>query len=111
MADFTITEPVTLAEAKSHLRVYYDTDDSYISSLITAAREYAEAFQNRLLVARSESAVAGTDYYTPGSLEKQAMLLIVGDLYASRENAADKQRYVIPTSAEKLLWFNRVVPV
>jgi len=38
------TEPVTLAQAKVHLRVDTDTDDTYIGSLITAAREYCEAY-------------------------------------------------------------------
>ena len=37
-------EPVTLAEAKSHCRVDTSTDDAYISSLITAAREWCEAY-------------------------------------------------------------------
>lgn len=36
------TEPVTLAEAKAHLRVDTDADDAYISSLITVARAYCE---------------------------------------------------------------------
>lgn len=35
-------EPVTLTEAKSHCRVDIDDDDTYISTLITAAREYIE---------------------------------------------------------------------
>lgn len=36
------TEPITLTEAKAHLRVDTDADDTYISSLITVAREYCE---------------------------------------------------------------------
>jgi hypothetical protein len=37
-----IAEPVTLAQAKLHLRVDFDDDDTLIAALITAAREYCE---------------------------------------------------------------------
>lgn len=40
-------EPISLDEAKAHLRVDTSEDDELISSLITAAREFAEGFQNR----------------------------------------------------------------
>ncbi len=43
-------EPVTLAEAKAHCRVDTSTDDTYISSLITAAREWVEEYLDRALV-------------------------------------------------------------
>ncbi len=43
-------EPVTLAEAKAHLRVDTATDDAYIGSLITAAREWVEQYLDRTLV-------------------------------------------------------------
>ena len=43
-------EPVTLAEAKAHLRVDTATDDAYIGSLITAAREWCEQYLDRTLV-------------------------------------------------------------
>ncbi len=43
-------EPVTLAEAKAHLRVDTATDDSYIATLITAAREWVEEYLDRALV-------------------------------------------------------------
>lgn len=42
-------EPITIAETKQHLRVDIDTDDSYIASLITAAREYCEDYLDRTL--------------------------------------------------------------
>lgn len=40
------TEPVSLAEAKAHCRIDTDADDAYVGSLITAAREYCEAYSN-----------------------------------------------------------------
>ena len=43
-------EPVTLSEAKAHLRVDSTDDDAYIATLITAAREWVEAYLDRTLV-------------------------------------------------------------
>ncbi len=46
------TAPVTLAEAKAHLRVDVSTDDTYISALVNAATEYAETYTNECFVHR-----------------------------------------------------------
>jgi uncharacterized phiE125 gp8 family phage protein len=43
-------EPITTAEAKSHLKVDTDDEDTYIGTLIIAAREYAEGVLGRTLV-------------------------------------------------------------
>jgi uncharacterized phiE125 gp8 family phage protein len=43
-------EPVSLAEAKQHLRVDTADDDTYIGSLIKAAREWVEEYLDRSLV-------------------------------------------------------------
>jgi uncharacterized phiE125 gp8 family phage protein len=46
-------EPVTLAEAKAHLRLDTDADDAYVSALIIAARERAELFLRRALITQT----------------------------------------------------------
>lgn len=43
-------EPITTAEAKTHARVSTSADDSYIDSLIKAAREQVEAYTGRALI-------------------------------------------------------------
>lgn len=43
-------EPVTLAEAKSHLRIDITDDDTDITALIVAAREYIETQLNKQLI-------------------------------------------------------------
>lgn len=44
------TEPLTLAEAKAHLRVETEDDDALIGGLIVAARQFAETFTNRAFI-------------------------------------------------------------
>lgn len=46
VTDVTV-EPITLLEAKNYLRVDMDNDDSFISGLISAAREACEVFCGR----------------------------------------------------------------
>lgn len=46
-------EPITLSEAKTHLKIDFSDDDSYITALITAARHYCEKFQNRAYITQT----------------------------------------------------------
>ena len=50
VATAPVAEPVTLAEAKAHCRVDTSTDDTYIGTLITAAREWVEEYLDRAVV-------------------------------------------------------------
>jgi len=43
-------EPVTLAEAKAHLRVDISDDDDLITAIIKAAREWCEEYLDRTLI-------------------------------------------------------------
>ena len=47
------TGPVTLDEAKLHLRVTCTADDAYITTLIKVARLHAELFQNRSYITQT----------------------------------------------------------
>lgn len=47
------TEPVTLVEAKAHLRVTGIDDDTLIGTLITTARQFVENFTNRALITQT----------------------------------------------------------
>lgn len=43
-------EPVTLIQAKAHLRITWTEDDAYVTTLIAAARRYCEAAAKRTFV-------------------------------------------------------------
>lgn len=46
-------EPMTTAEAKTHVRVDISADDSYIDTLVKAAREFVEQYTRRALITQT----------------------------------------------------------
>lgn len=106
-------EPVTLIEAKLHLRVDVTDDDALITSLIQAAREYVEAACQRALMPQTWTerltAFPGTPAYPniPGtpygylrvpSLAQQTILLSGGKV-----RAVDSVKYVDDTGTLQTL--------
>jgi uncharacterized phiE125 gp8 family phage protein len=47
------SEPVSLIDAKSHMRVEIDTDDALITKFITVARRYSEKIQARAYITQT----------------------------------------------------------
>lgn len=47
------TEPISLAEAKTHLRIEHTLEDDLINSLIQAAREWCESYQGKAYINRT----------------------------------------------------------
>lgn len=74
-------EPVTMEEAKAHLRVYTADEDAYISALIPAAREMAEGRLNRTIRQRTRS-VSFRDWYDNFVLPKPPFVSIDTITYA-----------------------------
>ena len=58
-------EPVTLAEAKLHLRVDHTSDDTLISALIVAAREHVENYLGGSLVQQTRAVYLSSGPYSP----------------------------------------------
>lgn len=89
------TELVTLQEAKAHLRVDGDDDDADITLKLRAAEEMAVAYLDRAVYpsqAALDAAVAadaaGPDPMVCTFAVRAGILLILGDLYANREEVA-----------------------
>ena len=47
------SEPISTAEAKTHLRVDISADDTFIDTLVKAARQYVEQYTRRALITQT----------------------------------------------------------
>ena len=109
MADAEWTEILTLAEVKTHLRVGSDTsEDSLITTYITAAREYVEGYQNRIYLSTDEEVTAET----MTGIEKAACFLLIGHWYENRQAVVlGTPPSEVPFAVKALLDIRRNVPV
>ncbi|MDO5116192.1 MAG: head-tail connector protein [Synergistaceae bacterium] len=104
-----MAELITLSEAKQHLRVLFDDDDTYITSLITAAIQYAEYYQNRVYLAKPDENIQPEEM---PMLEKCACLLLIAHWYENRcAVSSEKAAREIPLGVKPLLDLRRNVPV
>ena len=79
---------LTLAETKLHLRVDHSDEDALITALMDTATAACAYYLN---MAAADLVVA-----VPAPV-KSAALLLVGDLYSSREAVGERQFYKNPT--------------
>nr|WP_315026879.1 head-tail connector protein [Brevundimonas diminuta] len=75
---------VTLGQAKAHLRLIEDDEDTYVESLIAAANEYIQT-------------ICGPEFDEMSSAQHYAALLMIGQWFDNRDEA------VMPAAANALL--------
>ncbi len=98
------TEPVSLDEAKAHLRVTTTDEDAYIASLITAAREWCEGFQQRAYITQAHKLTldrwpCGRAIYLP----RPPLQSVTSIVYTDSEGAQytiEAKSYIVDTDAE-----------
>lgn len=81
---------INLEEAKTHLKIDFDSDDKYIELLIKASEEF---------IYNS----TGKNFNEQNSLAKIASLFIVSDLYENRTMSTDKMNENIRSIVNMIL--------
>lgn len=83
------SEPVTLTEAKAHLRLEHALDDAYVSALIVAARQWAEEYCWRGFVTQTwETVLEGFPCGDEIPLSKGNLSSLVSVTYIDANGAA-----------------------
>ena len=102
---------ITLDQAKQHLRIIGDdADDADLQLKINAATQMAVAYLDRAVYATQEDLDAATLAGTAGpcplvatDMVRAGILLLLGDLYANREEVTNTPVNQLPTGAKACL--------
>ncbi len=99
------SEPLTLADAKTHLRVDIDDDDALIEALVVAAREYVERICRPQLALISQTWRWISDVYPGTTLELrpyplQSVTSITVTDDAGADTVVSSSDYLVDTSSE-----------
>ena len=102
--DHPSEEPVTLQEAKAHLRVDGPEQDQWITKAIAAAREFCETFQGRAYITQRlalslERWPCGRSIYLPRP-PLQSVEAVTYTLADGTVQTFDSALYVVDTTAE-----------
>lgn len=84
--------PVTVAEAKAHLRIDADDEDTLIADYIITATSMAEQIMNREVIYRNDSLALAQDSSGVPQAVKHFVLCLTGDYFSHRE-LTDKTGY------------------
>jgi hypothetical protein len=93
---------LTLQQVKQHLIIDHNDDDQYLADLITVAENAVCKDLNLYSLKQIEDCTG----MLPASVI-QAMLLLIGTLYANRESVSYGNPTVVPHSYQYLLDLNR----
>lgn len=105
-----VVEPLTIEEAKHHLRIDGNDDDNLIASLIKQAREWCEDYQNRKYITQTLELVLDSfpdDNYIPFNNCSPVQNVESIKYYdtASKEYIFDSSNYIVDTDS----FVNRIV--
>lgn len=99
------TEPMTVSEAKTHLRVDFTDDDTYITSLVTAARKYCENFQNRSFITQTWELALDSFPESPFQLPNPPLQSVTSIKYFDTDNVEatfEATNYYVDTYSDRV---------
>ncbi|MBN6186317.1 phage head-tail connector protein [Aneurinibacillus sp. BA2021] len=107
-----LVEPLSLEEAKAHLRVEHDDEDALIQGLIRAAREYCESFQRRAYVSQVWE-MYFQSFPTHAELLRPPLLSVESITYRDVDgvqHALSPDAYIVDTATEPGRIFIKTAP-